>query len=283
MGADEIHDDRTAGASELARRAVALLAETARSASGMGRVRDEQARLAGLRPSMAAIEGALAIYVAELEELAASGRPWEAAAREARAAALERLDAVRSGVVRHAVAVLGRASPERVVTISCSSTVRAVLEARPVEALLVSEGRPGLEGRAIAEGFASGACRVELCTDGALPGLLARGDLVLVGADAVEADGHLVNKVGTFALALAARRLGVPFHAACERFKFSRRSGLGLEAKEGGEVWPDAPSGVVALNPYFERTPPDLVTGFITDTGVLAWSPDGFVPRGGTG
>jgi translation initiation factor 2B subunit (eIF-2B alpha/beta/delta family) len=38
----------------------------------------------------------------------------------------------------------------------------------------------------------------------------------------------------------------------------------------------------VALNPYFERTPPDLVTGFITDTGVLAWSPEGFAPGGGS-
>lgn len=270
MGADLIHDDRTAGASELARKAVDVLADAALDARSIREVRQEEARLARLRPSMAAIEGALRIFVGRLEEVCTS-LDWERACSEAREGTLGDLESARRGVVESALGVLDHERPERIVTISCSSTVRAILEAREPAAVLVSEGRPGLEGREIARSFATVAGSVELCTDAALTALLGHGDLVLVGADGVEADGRLINKVGTFALAVAASRLGVGFFAACERFKFSARTGLALEAKEGGEVWPESPDGVTVLNPYFERTEPDLVTGFITDDGVLRW------------
>ena len=263
-----IRDDRTAGASELARLAIDVIARAALDAGDMAAVRREQERLSALRPSMVAIEGALAIFV-ELLGSRDGGDPWEAAVERARVEARARLGAARDGVVRHALTVLDEVGPRRIVTISCSSTVRAVLEARPPAAILVSEGRPGLEGRTIAAGLAPLAGTVTVCTDGAMARLLEEGDMVLCGADAVEADRHLINKVGTFALALAAQRLSIPFYAACESFKFSKRSGIELEEMEGEEVWDGPPAGVVVRNPYFERTPPDLVTGFITDDGVI--------------
>jgi translation initiation factor eIF-2B subunit delta/methylthioribose-1-phosphate isomerase len=260
MDGGEIRDDRTAGASELARRAIDVIAARATSLGDLAGVRREQERLAALRPSMVAIEGALAIFVELLEQ----GEEVEAA----RVGAHDRLERAREGVVRTGVQVLDDVRPRRIVTISCSSTVRAVLEARPPAAILVSEGRPGLEGRTIATGLAPLADEVTVCTDGAIASLLEPGDIVLCGADAVEADGHLVNKVGTFALALAAARASIPFYAACESFKFSSRSGIVLEEMEPSEVWDAPPGGVRVRNPYFERTPPDLVTGFITDRGV---------------
>lgn len=267
MPGGDIRDDRTAGASELARRAIDVIAREASSAGDLAAARREQQRLAGLRPSMVAIEGALAIFVELLEEHAASG-PFEQAVEAARSGARARLERAREGVVRTGVQVLDEVGPRRIVTISCSSTVRAVLEARPPGAVLVSEGRPGLEGRTIAAGLAPLVGEVTVCTDGAIARLLGEGDMVLCGADAVESDGHLINKVGTFPLALAAARASVPFYAACESFKFSRRSGIVLEEMDGAEVWDGPPEGVAVRNPYFERTPPDLVTGFITDDGV---------------
>lgn len=267
MDGGGIRDDRTAGASELARRAIDVIAGRAPSLGDLASVRREQERLAALRPSMVAIEGALAIFVHLLEERAAS-TPFDEAVEAARAGARERLEESREGVVRTGLQVLEEVRPRRVVTISCSSTVRAVLEARPPAAILVSEGRPGLEGRAIAEGLAPLVDEVTVCTDGAIARLLGPGDMVLCGADAVEADGHLINKVGTYALALAAARASIPFYAACESFKFSSRSGIVLEEMEPSEVWDAPPDGVRVRNPYFERTPPDLVTGFITDQGV---------------
>jgi translation initiation factor 2B subunit (eIF-2B alpha/beta/delta family) len=277
MSGDEIRDDRRAGASELARRAVDLAARNVLGLGGVQLARREAGRLAGLRPSMAAIGGALDIFVEGLERLARE-MEWNGAVEAARLETLERLGRARGRVAEHAAAVIGRLSPARIVTVSCSSTVRACLEAVHPAAVLVSEGRPGLEGRAIALEVAGLAGRVTLCTDAALPGLVEAGDMVLTGADAVEPDGHLVNKVGTLALALAAARAGVPFYAAVEGFKFTEGPCVVLEEMEGDEVWPGAPQGVAVRNPYFERTPPDLVTGFITDDGVVRAAAGGWKP-----
>ena len=115
---------------------------------------------------------------------------------------------------RGARGLLDRHVVGRVVTISCSSTVQAILEDWPPVDVLVGEGRPGLEGRALAAGLAAAGRRVTLCTDASLPALLEEGDLILSGADAVEADGTLVNKVGTLALALSGEHLGIPVFAA---------------------------------------------------------------------
>jgi translation initiation factor 2B subunit (eIF-2B alpha/beta/delta family) len=257
-----------------------MLASEAARAGDLAGARREQERLAGLRPSMAAIEGALALFADRLEALASSD-PWAQAVDRALEETLGRLDAARSGVVASARCLLDRHDVDRVVTISCSSTVRAILEDWPVVDVLVGEGRPGLEGRTLAGGFAAAGRRVTLCTDASLPALLDEGDLILSGADAVEADGTLINKVGTLALALAARHLAIPVYAACERFKFVGRTGLVLEEQEGAEVWQGAPDGIEVRNPYFERTPAALVTGFVTDEGVLAWDGERWVDSPG--
>jgi translation initiation factor 2B subunit (eIF-2B alpha/beta/delta family) len=94
--------------------------------------------------------------------------------------------------------------------------------------------------------------------------------VALVGADAVLADGSIVNKVGTRLLGLACARAGTPLYAAADRFKISSATTLPLEAKAPGEVWPDAPPGVAVRNIYFDRTEADLVKGIATDSGLLS-------------
>ncbi|MBW2262674.1 MAG: hypothetical protein JRG91_11925, partial [Deltaproteobacteria bacterium] len=120
MGEEEIRDDRTAGASELARRAIDVIAREASRAGDLAGTRREQERLAGLRPSMVAIEGALEIF-SELLEKHAAGGPWEQAVEKARTEARSRLEASREGVVRSGLRVLDDVRPRRIVTISCSS------------------------------------------------------------------------------------------------------------------------------------------------------------------
>ncbi len=273
-----IVDDHESGASVIARRAVEVLSRDAIEAGTMTGVRSAADRIAGLRPSMAAIDGALRMFVACLESEPADASSWDRAVRRSRDLTIARMDASRERLVGVAVRLLSGAGPSRLVSLSCSSTVSAILDAWRPPALLLSEGRPGLEGRAMARRYAGRSIPVEMCTDAALPGLLRSGDLVLVGADAVEADGSLVNKVGTLPAAMVARERSVPFFAACERFKFTERTGLPLEEKDVGEVWPDAPSGVALRNLYFERTPGSLVTGFLTDEGIVAFWEGGWRP-----
>ncbi len=97
---------------------------------------------------------------------------------------------------------------------------------------------------------------------------------VVVGADRICADGSLVNGIGTFQLALAAGRAGIPFYVLCEALKFDRRltgDKVDLEEKEPSEVVETGrlPPGVRVKNPYFDITPLKLITGVVTENGLL--------------
>ena len=84
------------------------------------------------------------------------------------------------------------------------------------------------------------------------------------------ADGATVNKAGTYLLALAARDQGIPFYVCCESFKFAKEDPDKVELEEMSEVeleTPDLPH-VTIRNVYFDVTPPTLITGWITETGV---------------
>jgi translation initiation factor 2B subunit (eIF-2B alpha/beta/delta family) len=155
-----------------------------------------------------------------------------------------------------------------VATLSRSGTVLAAL--RAVDApVLVGESRPAREGVGVAEALA-GDRSVTLATDAALPWLVADrdADCVLVGADAVLADGSVVNKAGTRALALAAAREGVPTYAVAAAAKV--RPDAAMCGEEGApEAVYDGDAAVAVANPTFDRTPADLVTAVVTEDGPL--------------
>jgi len=168
----------------------------------------------------------------------------------------------------------GRVLPLRLVTISFSRSVARVLEViAQTRSLRVScsEGRPALEGRRLATRLATAGIPVTCFTDAAIGQALGGADAVLVGADAVAPEWFL-NKSGTRMLAAAAAQQGIPLYVLASRDKFVSHAIAGrLVFREGepAEVWEGAPAGVAVRNPYFESTPLDLVTGIITDAGVL--------------
>ena len=275
--------DRHSGASALARQvaaAVALWAVQAPAATRqefVTRLRAAAQRLAGARPSILALTQVAGLLVESAadappgEDIDALRRRVEKAARdivEGWAAASERIAA-------HGRAVL----PAAVLTHSYSASVVSALRARKPDHVVVCEGRPLLEGRATARELAAAGIAVTLVTDAQGPLFLSQVGAVLVGADGVLADGAVVNKVGTYALALAAWDRGLPFYVACESLKISPRREWGdAEVEEGdpAEVLPDPIHGVTARNVYFERTPARLVTALITEEGVFR--PDQLAP-----
>ena len=101
-------------------------------------------------------------------------------------------------------------------------------------------------------------------------------DAVVVGADRVAANGDVANKIGTYSLALAARRAGIPFVVAVpgvdvRRGDRQRGDRLPLELRADEEVThvlgvPAAPAGTRALNYAFDVTPADLVTAIVTES-----------------
>jgi methylthioribose-1-phosphate isomerase len=147
----------------------------------------------------------------------------------------------------------------------------------PVE-VFACETRPLLQGaRLTVWELEDAGIPVTVLTEGAAPMLLARGDLdaVIVGCDRVAANGDVANKIGTYALAIAARHHGVPFYVAGPRSTLDAATPTGadieIEERDGDEI--RIAAGLTARshvwNPAFDVTPAELITGIITDGGVL--------------
>ncbi len=147
--------------------------------------------------------------------------------------------------------------------------------------VVASETRPLLQGaRLTAWELERWGVDFRVAVDGAGPFLMARGevDAVIVGADRVCANGDVVNKIGTYAHALGARRAGLPFVVVAPESTVDRDTpdGAAVEIEDRGapEVLgyagtAAAPAGVAAANPAFDVTPHDLVTAVVTDERVI--------------
>jgi eIF-2B alpha/beta/delta-like uncharacterized protein len=119
---------------------------------------------------------------------------------------------------------------------------------------------------------------VTLIADSAAASVVDRCDLVLVGADRIAANGDTANKVGTRMLATLARAAHKPFYvvAPSSTFDAATRTGkqIVVEERDGEEVRAfagcrAAPAGTAVFNPAFDVTPARLITGFITERGIL--------------
>ena len=192
-----------------------------------------------------------------------------------RTCAAERDDliAARKAIVRQAATMVSERGGW-IATLSASGLVRdSILAAHAAgrkPRVLVAESRPRFEGRGLAASLGAAGVPVWLVVDAALPLLLSQAHVVWLGADAVTDHGAM-NKIGSFAAALAAREHSVPVYALAERRKFIAASTRALKIAEmpPDEVW-DAPApGVEPRNIYFELVPMPLLRGVIVDDTVL--------------
>ena len=169
--------------------------------------------------------------------------------------------------------------PEDVVlTISASGTVEAALlkahGAGLLRRVLCAESRPLNEGVELARRLAEAGVAVTLVADALAPSLVHEATLVLVGADTVSARG-VVNKAGTYALALAAEAMARPFVvlAASDKLLPTRLTDLGAllgEERDDAELLPSPIAGVAVLNRPFDLTPLTLVSSVVMEKGALA-------------
>ncbi|HZG93754.1 MAG TPA: S-methyl-5-thioribose-1-phosphate isomerase [Mycobacteriales bacterium] len=146
--------------------------------------------------------------------------------------------------------------------------------------LWVDETRPLLQGARLTAWEARRAgIPHSLLPDGAAGSLFARGEveLVVIGADRICADGSVVNKIGSYSLAVLAEAHGVPFIVVAPTSTIDLATASGddveIEHRAGEEVTSYAgravaPAGTIAYNPAFDVTPPRLVTAVVTETGV---------------
>jgi translation initiation factor 2B subunit (eIF-2B alpha/beta/delta family) len=276
-----IRADREHGASWLARTAADALVEACGTAAvapdageALREIHTAARALAHARPSMAALANTVA-------HIWAAGTPADAP-RDAETALARMRDAARaeealgSRATGDILATARSYLTGTLLTHSRSGTVEHVLTrlssapgAKP-RAIFVTESRPGGEGVALAGILAAAGWRVTLIADMACGLFVGQARFVIVGADSVRADGGVVNKVGTYPLALAAREGGVPLYVLCETRKIAAPEyPLTFEEMDVAELLPQRIAGVMARNPYFDLTPAHLVTGVVTERGML--------------
>jgi methylthioribose-1-phosphate isomerase len=146
--------------------------------------------------------------------------------------------------------------------------------------VFANETRPVLQGaRLTAWELDRAGLDVTLVCDNAAGHLMSEGqiDLVIVGADRVTANGDVVNKIGTSTLAILCRHFEIPFYVACPSSTFDaatpRGADVEIEERPADEVRKlgglEIPAHIPVRNPAFDVTPAELVTGFVTDRGLL--------------
>lgn len=263
-----IRNDREHGSRWLVRETISLLYDIAREPATSPEEQLQQLRRAGgelarARPAMAALSGAV-------RRILNAPGGLEGMTNEA-AKLLSELDSAVERITGHARPFL----TGTIMTHSLSGTVLEVLTncLSQIEHFIVLEGRPRYEGREVARLLSRMKARVTLITDAQADIFLPQCHTVVVGADSILANGDILNKAGTALLAWAARGHRIPLYVLCETLKISPHRWSGdlaqLEEKEPNEVLEQGLPGVSVRNFYFDRTLSRLITGVITEQGIL--------------
>ena len=143
-----------------------------------------------------------------------------------------------------------------------------------------SETRPRLQGMQLtAWELNQEGIDHAIIPDGASAYYMSQGvDMIITGADRIAENGDFANKIGTFDKAIVAKHFGIPFYVAApiSTFDFNTKTGKDIVIEQRSETevtmvkdYRIAPVGSKALNPAFDVTPSELVTGFITEKGIL--------------
>lgn len=143
-----------------------------------------------------------------------------------------------------------------------------------------SETRPRFQGRIMAKYLAKAGISVTMMTDSAAPFVISKNDpdkididLIIVGADVISEDGAILNKIGSYSLALAAKNANVPFYTAASLLKTRKDidsyKDIKIEKRNPKEVWAGSRKNVNVLNYAFDTVPPEYITGLITEFGII--------------
>jgi len=158
--------------------------------------------------------------------------------------------------------------------------IRATKESGKKIKVIATETRPVQQGsRLTAFELKYDGIDVSLIPDTAVGYTMANNlvNKVIVGADRILRTGHVFNKIGTYQVATMAKQHKIPFYVAAPLSTFDMKSNpedVIIEMRKGSEVTgigdkKTAPDGIGVINPAFDMTPPELITGIITEKGVV--------------
>ncbi len=269
----QIGDDRLLRSHEVARRALAAMGELFDSleSSDVGEMLDLSricaSSLARSRPAMGSLTNVMGELHRRIVRLSERSDDPRDAAKEVVSTFVSELERSLADVARQVGRVVG---PEMtILASSCSRPVIDGLHRGRARKVIVAESRPGFDGRQAATRLAEDGLNVELVSDAASPSFVRSADLVLVGALSVLADGACAAKVGTYGIGLAAREKKRRLLVVAETMKISPIHATPQETRPGEELWESPPPGVSVSNPSFDLLPAKLISGIVTERGLI--------------
>lgn len=170
---------------------------------------------------------------------------------------------------------------ENVLTHCHSSTgvalIKGIAQNKPSFDVVCTETRPLLQGRISAKSFVEEGISTTLIADSAAESfVIGRGSIpidgVFIGCDQITMKGHCINKIGSWGIAFASYYAEKPLYVVSPLLKVSPDIGLEnleIEVRESREIWDDAPKDLKIYNPAFEIVDNSLITGFVTEFGIL--------------
>ena len=168
--------------------------------------------------------------------------------------------------------------------------IRATRDSGKNVKVIATETRPIQQGsRLTAFELKHDGFDVSLIPDTAVGYSMANGlvNKVVVGADRIVKTGHVFNKIGTYQVATMAKQHGIPFYVAAPLSTIDLETKVDnviIEMRKGSEVTgigdkKTAPDDIDVINPAFDMTPPELISGIITEKGVATTPYDESIPK----
>jgi translation initiation factor 2B subunit (eIF-2B alpha/beta/delta family) len=179
-------------------------------------------------------------------------------------------------IIEHATALIPAGGT--VFTFTLSETISLVLVGAKRSGrnfrVLVTESGPNNDGLETVRRLSEAGIPVAVGPDACLGELVPQAGVILVGAEAILADGSAICKVGTYVAGLVAAAHGVPLYVVVDTMKLDASSRVGgsdwrAGLPAGAILRPPLRPGVRVVGSLFDRTPPHLITGIVTERGVL--------------
>jgi len=136
-----------------------------------------------------------------------------------------------------------------------------------------TETRPLFQGRITSRKLSELKIPNTHYIDSAMRLAIKKSDLVFLGADAITTEGKVINKIGSELVCETANRFDIPVYICTNSWKFDPKTVFGfsekIEERPEKEIWDKVPKGTTIVNPAFEKIDPNLITGIISELGIL--------------
>ena len=237
--------------------------------------------LATVRPTEPLARNVVRWYVHELQSYVgttSSQAQWRGHAGSLARAILEYLNEVDDLIVTAGQRLV---RPQQTIFTHCHSSIteHILVAARRAQKhfhVYHTETRPLFQGRITDKRLRAAHIPAVMVADSAAAFLISKHsgdtvnvDWVLLGADSIARDGSVLNKIGSFGIALAAHDSKIPVYVATPLLKIDWHTTSTFELRPGSELWPNAPAGTQALNFAFDRVPAPYIKGIICEFGII--------------